>query len=282
MPPSLALELYYSIIKRVEGKPDLCSLALCCSAFRDEAQRCLFNYLQPTSPDQEERVLSAIIAAPLRLGPLVHAFSIHRWAGDNTGHILSRSKALRAMSSLRHLRLFLWIPSTILQGFVTQLWTLDCAYALVQEEVHFLLYEFLPTQKAIKRLAVDSFDSITAKESQSEVPMDLCPQLESLRIDNEILASVLLPSTRVISQLQWRGLGTLQPPLTIRQFNHLKSLTLNMHVKLDIDTSFSAQLICLINLKLHIFFGIGDIQLPDASNLLLPLISDLTATFLSL
>lgn len=47
MSQQMALELYHAIFQRVDNTDDLLSSALCCSAFRDEAQRCLFRHVEP-------------------------------------------------------------------------------------------------------------------------------------------------------------------------------------------------------------------------------------------
>lgn len=156
MPIPLALEIYHLIIKQIDNKSDLRSSALCCSIFRDEAQRCLFSVFDDHYRWhlQRKKFLSAINDDPQRLGPLVHTFSIEEWVPIHDDDVVSLSKALHAMPNLKHLKLNWQKPSTVLHGCTFQLSTFVCGWDLVGPEAPFILSDFLPTQRGVKHLGI--------------------------------------------------------------------------------------------------------------------------------
>lgn len=278
MPLPLAPELLFLIIEHVDDKTDLYSLALCCSAFRGEAQRRLFRDVASTSLDREKQFLSAIKGAPLRLGPLVHSFHVGECESDGAGHAASLSTALQAMRELKHLGLGSWDPSRILHTSVFQLRTFVCnSYLGGQKQVLFLIRKFLPAQRDIKRLEIYyGRDPVHL----SKAPKGLCPQLEFLSINNAEIAHVLLADTRLLSEFQWRQFHG-NPPLTICQLNYLKSLTLYIRLG-QTNTSFMAHLTSLVDLKLHVPITTTDHLLDTVSRSVRPYVPDLMLIIISL
>lgn len=246
MPPRLALELYHLVIQHVRNKTDLCSLAVCCSAFQDEVQRCLFSDVEPKSLFQQKKFLLAINSAPLRLGSLVHSFCVEEWELGDDVRSVSLSTALHAMRNLKHLKLHWWKPSTILQGCTFQLRTFVNIYFLNRPEALFILCNFLPAQRGIKHVGIRR----EKLPGGLEVPTHLCPHLESVALHGKDLVHMLLPSDRRVTQFEW--LAYRMPlPLTPNQLNGLKSLKFNIRT-LGTDTSFSPHLTSLVKLELRV------------------------------
>lgn len=271
MPPLLAPELHFLIIQHVDDNTDLCLLALCCSAFRDEAQRRLFRDVALTTPDQEQQFLSAIKSTPLRLEPLVHSFHVGKWDSDNARDTASLSTALQAMCELKHLKLDSWDPSIILHADAFQLRTFVCSiYLEGPTQVLFLLCEFLPAQKDIKCLEIYYGGNPI---NLSNPPTGICPQLEFLSTNSTKITRVLLADTGLISEFRWRKFHT-HPPLTVRQLNHLKSLLLCTHLR-RMDTSFIAHLTSLVNLTLFEYKTTTEQLLDTVSELFCPSVPDL-------
>lgn len=264
MPTELALELYHLVIRHVDSQADLRSLALCCWAFRDEAQRCLFGYVKLNNFLRQMRFLSAINGASLRLGPLVHSFCIDVETLNGYNHLDSLSKALHAMSGLKHLKILRCrTPSEVLRGRTFRLLTLVCEDFLEDTEVFFLICDFLPTQTGIKHLEIYVWEPIDV----SKVPIGLCPGLDCMGTNDNHLVSVLLPDTRTLSQFRWND-SNRPPPLTVHQLNHLKSLTFSISA-FETDVSFTSHLTSLVNLEVRISLSNGAPFVHDVSTLFL-------------
>lgn len=247
----LALELYHTIIQHINNTGDLLSLALCCSTFLDEAQRCLFCYVGPESQHQHKLLISAINSSPLRLGPLVHTYYIGEgtaWdRNDLVAESLSISLALPSMCNLEHLKINLPLPSTVLQGCTFKLRTLVCkGYDRRKPNLVFLFRNFLPTQPLIKHLHF----SRSCVFDLAEVPKDLCPMLDFLEASDNTIISYLLRDDRLITRLQWNLTGGGMPAISIRQLNHLKYLQCDVN-QLSMDSSFYLQLTSLVFLELQ-------------------------------
>jgi hypothetical protein len=254
MPRRLALELYHTIIHDVNDTNDLLSLALCCSAFRGEAQRFLFRHADPKSLGQRTQLISTINASPLRLGPLVHTFYIRHELGsdevnylDEDDHVVSLSSALRAMYNLKHLRNEgVQMTLTVLQGCIFKLHTLVWNCSLDKSKMLFLLCDFLPAQHSIKHLQFCHM----AKAGIIEVPANLCPNLNSLGAIDEFTIKALLRDNRLITRFQWHGSGAV-PRMSIRQLNRLEYLRCGMN-ELNINPSFTLHLTSLVFLEVPI------------------------------
>lgn len=250
MPDLLALELYYSIILHIDNKSDLRSLALCCSTFRDEAQRRLFRDVDLPSitqwqKQQQQLFMSRVNRAPLRFGPWVHTLCMDsRWL-NRDGMRESVSMALRAMYDLEHLDINWPKLSTILHGCTFKLRVFIARSPLDRTETLFLLCNFLPTQPRIKHLELLMRDEF----NNGHVPTNLCPQLESLAIHADSLISILLPDARLIPHFQWLGYNRRPPPLTIRQLNHLNSFLFCKFPR-SMDITFTQHLTSLVRLAL--------------------------------
>lgn len=242
----LPLEIHHFIIQQIDDKSDLCSLALCCSAFRSEAQWCLFHEAKPATIVRRTQFLSAINGEPLRLALLVHTFYIDG-RDSNDDFYASLSQALHAMHCLKHLRLF-WLgyPSTVMHGCTFQLCAFGCIFPLNRREALFLLCDFLPTQKSFKRL--EMYVNNPGLIEASEVPNDPCPQLESLLCNEEGLVKILLPDARPIPDFRWFNADT-PPPLTIYQLNHVKSLKLRFLTS-GPNPAFAVHLTSLVTVSL--------------------------------
>lgn len=213
----------------------------------------MFGDSRPRSLGQQNKFLSAINGEPHRLGSLVHTFHVTQWAPRGEEHVapLSIQKALHAMRNLKHLCLFWWKPSTILRGCTFRLHTLACSVGLDGAEIFFLLCEFLPARD-VKRLQIHHRDNKN-KIDFAKIPMDPCPHLESLSLNNEGLIRALIPETRPIPHFQWMSYNT-PPPLTIYHLKHLKSLAFYIDM-LGMETSFTAHLISLDDLRLYVTVG---------------------------
>ncbi|KAF5317794.1 hypothetical protein D9619_012658 [Psilocybe cf. subviscida] len=249
MAQPMALELYHAIIQHVDNTDDLLSLALCCSAFGDEAQRCLLRHVEPKSKHQLTRLISAINASPLRLGPLIHTFCLRERTAsgeEDPAAPLSISMALRSMCNLEHLINDRPLPSTVLQGCTFKLRTLVWTCFLQKPSLLFLFCNFLPTQPSIKHLHLYQSEPFDL----AEVPTNLCPMLDSFKASDYNIISCLLRDDRLITRFQWRMMEGL-PKMTNRQVNHLKYLQCMMN-KLDMDDSFTLQMTSLVFLELHL------------------------------
>jgi hypothetical protein len=242
MHQELALEIYQLIIAHVDATKNLLSLALSCSAFRDEAQRCLFRHVQAKSHHQYKSFPAAINASPLRLGPLVHTLDFKPHARLN---ISDFSSALRAMHNLKHLAIGGFNPSTVFRDCVFKLQTLHYVHVLRNSEMLFLLCNFLPTQPSMKRLQLIQSTPFDV----AAVPTDLCPNLNSLAVSDNRLIAVLLRDTRLITRFQWHEMG-IPSKMTIQQLNHLEYLLLPIYAS-DIDASFALKLTSLVHLDLQ-------------------------------
>ncbi|KAF5317705.1 hypothetical protein D9619_012667 [Psilocybe cf. subviscida] len=252
MAQPLPLELYHAIIQHVDKWVDLYSLALCCSAFRDEAQRCLFRYVELHSERRHTLFISAVNASPLRLGPLVHAFYLNsasapRFGMEDPTAPLSISLALRSMCNLEHFKNEWLLPSTILRECTFKLRTLVWDRYLDKSSRLFLLCHFLPTQPSIRRLDLNFGESNPS--DLVEVPTDLCPMLDFLEVTDNNIINHLLRDDRLITRFQWESIGGGLPTMSTRQLNHLKYLRCVIDV-LNMNPSFTLQLNSLVCLEL--------------------------------
>jgi hypothetical protein len=257
MPQRLALEIYRLIIEQVDDTTDLLSLALCCSTFRAEAQRCLFRHVKAKSFHRYMPFIAAINASSLRLGPLVHALEFVAQPGFNmTGWreawMAPLTLALREMHNLQHLTIDRVHPSTFLHDCTFKLRTLSFGhlFKLHTMEVLFLLRDFLPTQPSLKRLQLVH----SASFDVAKVPTNLCPNLDLLGAGNECFVNAILRDTRLITRFEWYLLET-PPPLSIKQLNHLEYLLLKIYHP-DMDASFTLNLTSLVHLELHVKLSI--------------------------
>lgn len=261
MTEPLPLELYHLIIRHVHDKDALRSLALCCSAFRDEAQRCLFRHVDLTLDNQQRQqqlFISTVNSAPLCFGPLVHTFHIEQTWWDNPELAKSLSTALRAMCSLKNFELLYGRPSPILRGCGFSLHSLTIIHGVVfPDELVFLLCDFLPTQPQIRHLKFVLRSQIYGVVA----PTGLCPQLDSLCLNGDSLVNAFLPESRVLSHFQWHGFPS-PPPLTTRQLNYLKSL----QFMVGMDTKFTQHLTSLVYLELMIAIYDGNTLLDKVSS----------------
>lgn len=241
----LALELYHLIVRHIDDTTDLQALALCCSAFRDEAQRCLFRHVDlklASQHRQQQLFISTVNSAPLRFGLLVHTLHINLTQWDDYEYAMSLSTALCAMCSLKHLELHYGRPSPILRGCNFSLHSFSIIYGtLWRDELVFLLCDFLPTQHHIRHLEFllsrDIYDV--------NAPAGLCPQLDSLGLNGDSLVDTFLSESRLISHFQWHGFPAA-PPLTTHQLGYLKSLRFLARI----DTTFTRHLTSLVYLEL--------------------------------
>lgn len=250
MSQPLALELYYLIIHHVNNKTDLCSLALCCSAFRDEAQRCLFQEIREDSPSRQSQIISIVNTSPSRLGPWIHTFHV-KIEKRNKKQEASVSSALRAMNSLKHLQVSAGRPSRVLEGCMFTLHTLVFSSGLDESELLYLLYDFLPTQQSISHLQVPYIGHPTYSFTEVEVLKSLCPKLDFLGTNERRFANVLLRDTRLITQFEWKDVVLALPNMTTRQLSHLEFLSFNIYHS-GIDTAVTSRLTSLVLLELHI------------------------------
>ncbi|KAF5315140.1 hypothetical protein D9619_007580 [Psilocybe cf. subviscida] len=101
--PSLPFEIYLYIIGQVTCDTTLCSLSLCCRAFRDDAQRTLLYHprvLLSYPPARQKQFINAMASSPNRLAPMVHIYALDYFPAASRKLI---NAALRAMSNLKQL-----------------------------------------------------------------------------------------------------------------------------------------------------------------------------------
>ncbi|KAF5326804.1 hypothetical protein D9619_005128 [Psilocybe cf. subviscida] len=241
----LALELYRTVVENVDDTTDLLALALCCSALRDEAQRCLFRKVAKKSLDRQAQLISTINASPSRFGPWVHDFYVVLYYEENLSTI---SSALQAMRNLKHLQICLAGISEILPGCTFKLRSLTFAFRLEDEDLEYLLCHFLPTQQSIKRIRFPASGSLGALDTAG-MPMNLCPKLDFLDANDPRFVRAILRDSRLIKRFQWRSFGPL-PSMTIKQLNHLEYLYLTTQ-EWQIDSDFTRHLLSLVLLEIY-------------------------------
>ncbi|KAF5326917.1 hypothetical protein D9619_005161 [Psilocybe cf. subviscida] len=239
----LALELYRTVVENVDDTTDLLALALCCSALRDEAQRCLFRKVAKKSLAQQAQFISTINASPSRFGPWVHDFYVVLYYEENLSPI---SSALHAMRNLKHLQICLAGISKILPGCTFKLRSLTCLY---DNDLEYLLCHFLPTQQSIKRIRFPALGPPVGALDTAGMPMNLCPKLDFLDATDARFVRAILRDSRLIKRFQWRSFGPL-PSMTIKQLNHLEYLYLTTE-EWQIDSNFTRHLLSLVLLELY-------------------------------
>ncbi|KAF5327009.1 hypothetical protein D9619_004882 [Psilocybe cf. subviscida] len=255
---TLPLELHYAIIQDVLTVGDLRSLALCCSAFRDEAQGKLFFHPRISTRSQQHKFVNAILGSPARLAPLVHIYShqsgreLHHMPGGTYAELAT---ALRAMCNLTELSLqqTKFFPHGILDGCTFKLKVFHWGNGgLPVYQVPYILQSFLPTQSTLKHLAIRG-SLVLSNESpplQVQIITKLCPMLESLSGDKDIV-DALLRNGRSIKRLQW--LNEELPALTVFQLGQLEHLELLRYdIRRSTETKFATQLTALLFLEIFI------------------------------
>lgn len=96
-----------------------------------------------------------------------------------------------------------------------------------------------------------------------QVPKGLCPQLETLCVNDGDLAGIFFQDARLIPRFQWDEYRT-PPPLSLHQLNHLKSFF--SHILMSaMDTSFTQYLTSLVDLEIQITTGSSNAFAQDAS-----------------
>lgn len=203
--PPLPLEIIYSIIGQVTGDNDLCSLALCCRTFRDEAQRQLFLHPSHQSFSRQVRFLETINTSPRRLGPMVESYVIDLrldtiYTSTSSPTQTAAGPVVSSMCNLTTLRILYYGTSSILN--ISDL--LTCSFRLFSLEFgHYiepLLFDFLRTQPGLRHLKLHgTLRECIAKELLRE-DLDLCPNLLSLSAEESII-SIFLAQHRHIQRL---------------------------------------------------------------------------------
>lgn len=244
MPVPFALEIYHLIIQQVKEKRELCSLALCCASFRDEAQRFLFRRMDRKPLTRQKLFISAINSTPLRLGPFVKNLYIDEDGWNDKDSAVSLSMALRAMPNLQCLALRWAEPSTILRGCKFTLRTFVSKDKLERNEAFFLLLDFLPAQNRLKHLEI----SCRARIDAADVPPNLCPQLEFLGVDDTHLLNIFLRKGNRLGPNPQKYEG-------LQQIDSFDFKCLRYTSGSGLPTLFAQRLSCLIYIDLWVIAG---------------------------
>ncbi|KAJ7677136.1 hypothetical protein DFH06DRAFT_1080184 [Mycena polygramma] len=169
----VSLEAYRNIVRSVGRRRDIA--ALCCvnRAFRNAAERALYNTL--TVNDEDHRLCATLAESP-RIAALVVALTVQQSTGRGAsalpplhGYWSAVAGALRNTTRLRHLRIDIADPSDsanawVLAGCVTQLHTFYCDF-----DWDFALCSFLATQSVLRDLALQDYRELNV--SKSSVPL---------------------------------------------------------------------------------------------------------------
>lgn len=247
----LPTEVYLYIIHHCTRNADLLTLALCCSVFRDEAQRVLFSNPNLSSLKKQKQCVDVINSAPARLGPYVRTFYIMPVVQQPEVDLSDSAIAsvLQAMFNLKRLGIYRYLPIRILKGCTFSLLSFitDTTPTLQPSDVTFLLREFLPFQKDLQHLAIIG----TQYEVDEPLATVICPKLDRLCVGSISLAKALMSRDHgSIRRFQWWNRSTM-PRLTIAQLNGLEYFMFYIFRR-NADTSFTLHLTSLTLLELEI------------------------------
>lgn len=203
-PRPLPLELQWKIIQHADNDSDLCSLALCCRNFRDEAQKSLFRHPTAVGFSQLRNFLEAIICSPTRLAFMVQSYWMVEPSRDNLE--AERRIAATALYHMRHLTsLEVEHPDCIdivaLMHCAFKLEVLIWGSKVTTEETPPMLFDFLGAQPTLRRLTI--YDHPSAVENR-EVLRDnpkWCPNLVYLGAQQGFL-DIFLAEHRSIRHLE--------------------------------------------------------------------------------
>jgi hypothetical protein len=225
-PPPFPLEIYSQIMGQVIRRQDLSSFALCCRAFRNEAQRALFRHPSDLTFVQQAEFFDAIITSPLRLGLIVKSYTIRRLAGDESDFEQAREAAAAALPSMRNLRILMIHNATCIDMAIL----LDCSFQLDtlafrgdhNREIELLFFEFLRKQPSLRHLTIHGRTTDTIQTHILRNDRAWCPNLMSLGVE-EGLMDMFLAKHRPIQHLHWFN----SPPgelIALPSSSHLSSV----------------------------------------------------------
>ncbi|KAF5314929.1 hypothetical protein D9619_007578 [Psilocybe cf. subviscida] len=199
--PTLPVELCYRVIQLSSDKVGLCSLALCCTSFRDEAQSELFRGPFLATTQQDCQFIASILSSPTRLGRMVRTYSV-----NNADHpsVEDVAAALRSMRNLKNLYVQAEQQTRVSTLFVTHyafqlhIFTLNpIATGIVPATVFGFLYE----QPALQRLTIYDHASEIRVNSFRDDPA-WCPNLRYVT-GGDVALKVGLGSKRPVRWLNW-------------------------------------------------------------------------------
>lgn len=208
-PSPLPSEIYYRIIGHIADRTDLCSLSLCCIAFRDEAQGKLFRHVSKLGFIEHGKFLDAIIASPKRLAPMVKYCRMTEGTRVKSEGVLMRdaaSTALLLMCNLTTLRIrdeaLSYIDISALLHCSFQLITCEFGCLGGWDDLDPLLFTFLRTQSSLRHLTIHgNLAESTHKELFRDDP-EWCPNIQSLSAKGSVICMFLAPH-RHIQCLDW-------------------------------------------------------------------------------
>ncbi|KAA1472287.1 hypothetical protein DENSPDRAFT_777801 [Dentipellis sp. KUC8613] len=162
-------EAYFLIVRYVDNRTDLCSLAQVSSSFRAAAERALYNTIQLSDPSKTRTVCRLFSSQP-RISALVRALSIVlREDVDDQQDEPSLppdywdciARALQQTKRLRHLNIHIdgsWdsVTAWVLRECSFQLYTFHCDLAWDPD-----LIRFLSTQSSLSDLYIADFNEDT-------------------------------------------------------------------------------------------------------------------------
>ncbi|KAF5314290.1 hypothetical protein D9619_011980 [Psilocybe cf. subviscida] len=256
MPPALPIEICCSIIQSVDAVEDLLDLSLCCSAFREEAQRLLFRH--PSTPTHRDQMLFilAICTAPERLGPLVHTYTMEYNPGPGADVGQEATFIAFAISAMSNLKQIEHCASTIMPLKIYN----NCKASLdsfnyyrdskASPDISSLVYDVLPNQPSLTHMIIECSGRVKIDSKMMKDAADLCPSLVSLSVSSRAIGKLLLQRKKYLQSLQWMA-GTSTPGtcMTVAQYNHLNYLMMTIVMR-RLKTSFSQHLSSLVLLEL--------------------------------
>ncbi|KAF5314427.1 hypothetical protein D9619_011995 [Psilocybe cf. subviscida] len=255
MPPTLAVEIYHSIIHSVNTVADLLDLSLCCSTFRAEAQRLLFRHPITDTHAEQMLFILAICSAPERLGPLVHTYTMEYNpgpGGDMEQEAIFIALALRFMCNLKQIdhRASTVMPIIIYKHCKAPLESFNYYRdSNARPDISSLVYEMLPTQPSLTHMIILCSGGVKIDSEMRKAAADLCPNLVSLCVNSRAIGKLFLRRKRHLQSLQW-VVGTSTPTcMKVSQYNRLNYLMMSLLTR-GLDTSFAPHLSSLTLLEL--------------------------------
>lgn len=251
----------WHLIQYADDQSCLCSLALCCRAFRDEAQRKLFRHPIASWIFPHLQYLHAIISSPTRLAPWVQScLMVESWPMDPS-HIEAErhiaATALRYMHNLTSLEIE--CPACVniaaLMECTFQLDELIWGSQITTEEIPPLLFAFLGRQSTMRRLTMyghllEDVNRIMFRDNRKWCPnllyvgafqdlVDMFPaehrsirHLQCFRLSSVSTRLETIPSSRLI----WLAYLTITLDLACLDFSFLEKMT--SLVLLDVKTGY--------------------------------------------
>jgi hypothetical protein len=255
---TLPLELHIQIIQHADNQSALYSLALCCRAFRDEAQRKLFRHPVAAWISPHIKLLHAIIFSPARLAPMVKScVMVESWPMDPSDIEVERhiaATALRCMYNLTSLEVErpACVDIAALMECTFKLDVLIWGSRITTEEIPPMLFAFLGTQPTLRRLTVHGPLLEDVNRTALRDNLKWCPNLLHLGAQQNLL-DIFLAGHRTIRYLQCFRLSFVSTQLATIPLSRLIWLAY-LTIAFDqacLDFSFLEQMTSLVLLDVR-------------------------------